>query len=95
MKKIVLSLLLILSITACGYITGTVQKAERSSLMFSGNLEGVTVQIDDLEPFAPVYRTHYHISPGKHTLIAHRHGELVVKRVIYLENQVTTEIYVP
>ena len=95
MKKIALSLLLILSITACGYLTGIVQRAERSSVMFSGNLEGVTVQIDDLEPFAPLYRTHYHIPPGKHTLMAYRHGELVVKRVIYLENQVTTEVYVP
>jgi hypothetical protein len=95
MKKIALVLLLILSITACGYITGTVQRAERSSVMFSGNLEGVSVQIDDLEPFAPLYRTHYHIPPGKHTLMAYRHGELVVKRVIYLENQVTTEVYVP
>ena len=95
MKKISLVLLLILSMTACGYLTGTVQRAERSSVMFSGNLEGVRVQIDDLEPFAPLYRTHYHISPGKHTLMAYRHGELVVKRIIYLENQVTTEVYVP
>lgn len=95
MKKILLFFLLILLINACGHITGTVQRAERSSLMFSGNLKDVTVQIDDLEPFAPAYKTHYHVSPGKHILIAYRNGALLLKRIIYLENQVTTEVYVP
>ena len=82
-------------IFACGYTTGTIQKAEKSFIVFSGNLENVTIHIDELEPFIPSNEKHYEMSPGRHTLLAYREGTLLLNRIIILENQVTTEIKVP
>jgi len=82
-------------IFACGYTTGTIQKAERSFIVFSGNLENIKIHIDELEPFTPSSGKHYEMAPGKHTLLAYREGKLLVNRIIILENQVTTEIKVP
>jgi len=82
-------------IFACGYTTGTIQKAEKSFIVFSGNLENVKIHIDELEPFTPSNGKHYEMAPGKHTLLAYREGKLLLNRIIILENQVTTEIKVP
>jgi hypothetical protein len=95
MPKFVVLLLVGSLIFACGYTTGTIQKAEKSFIVFSGNLENVKIHIDELEPFTPSSGKHYEMGPGKHTLLAYREGKLLINRVIILENQVTTEIKVP
>lgn len=95
MKKIVILLLSALLISACGYMTGTLQKSETSFLVFSGNLENVSVQIDDRPSFFPANGKHYQVSPGKHNILAYRDGKLLLNRVVILENQITTEINVP
>jgi hypothetical protein len=96
MGKIIVVLMCgMLFFSACGYIEGTVQKAEKSYIVFLGDLEQVRVQIDDGEPFTPSVGKQYQISPGKHTITAFKREDLVLKRIILLENQVTTEISIP
>ncbi len=92
------SLILLLSLTfifACGHTEGTIQKGEESFFVFSGNLENVKIHIDELQPFTPSIGKHYQIRPGKHTVMAYRDGNLLLNRMIILENQVTTEIKIP
>ena len=95
MNKFVILFIGILLISGCGITEGTIQKAERSYLVFSGNLENVKVQIDDLEPFAPAGGKQYQVSPGKHTVTASRDGRLVLNRVLISQGQVATEIIIP
>ncbi len=84
-----------LLLTACGHTEGTIQKAEKSFIVFVGDLNAVRVQIDDLQSFAPSEGKHYQISPGKHTVMAFKNENLILKRIILLENTVTTEIRIP
>jgi hypothetical protein len=95
MLRFIILLLVASLIFACGYTTGTIQKAEKSFIVFSGNLENVKIHIDELEPFTPSSGKHYEMAPGKHNLLAYREGKLLLNRLIILENQVTTEIKVP
>ena len=95
MAKFFILLLGALLIFACGHQEGTIQKAEKSLIFFSGDLENVKIQIDELEAFAPSYGKHYQMLPGKHTLMAYRKGNLLLNKVIILENQVTMEIRIP
>lgn len=95
MIKFIILLLSIFVVSGCGYIEGTVQKAERSFLVFTGNLENVKVHIDDMEPFTPTTGKQYQVSPGKHKLMAYKDGNLLVNRVVILTNQVITEINIP
>jgi hypothetical protein len=95
MVKILILSLGALFIVACGHVEGTIQKAEKSLIVFSGNLENVSIKIDELEPFTPSYGKHYQLSPGKHVLTAYRDGTLVLNKIVFLENQVTMEIRIP
>jgi len=95
MRTLIILFCGMLLLSACGYIEGTVQKAEKSYIVFLGDLEQVTVQIDDSESFTPSAGKQYQISPGKHTVAAFKKENLVLKRIILLENQVTTEISIP
>ncbi len=94
-KFLILLLLGALFIFACGHQEGIIQKAEKSLIFFSGNLENVKIQIDETEPFTPSYGKHYHMLPGRHTLMAYRDGNLLLNKIIVLENQVTMEIRIP
>lgn len=94
---------------ACGYQEGIIQKGEKSFLKFSGNWENVSVQIDDKEPFVlksiatsedsekrdVAENKIYQILPGKHSLKVYRDGNLIVNRILFLENQATTEVIIP
>jgi hypothetical protein len=51
MKKVILLLLGILILHACGYQEGIVQKGEKSFIKFAGNWENAAVQIDDMNQF--------------------------------------------
>jgi len=95
MRTLIILFCGMLLLSACGYIEGTVQKAEKSYIVFLGDMEQVIVQIDDRESFTPSAGKQYQISPGKHTVAAFKKENLVLKRIILLENQVTTEIRIP
>ncbi len=95
MRTLIILFCGMLLLSACGYVEGTVQKAEKSYLVFLGDLEEATVQIDGMEPFTPSSGKQYQVSPGKHTVAAFKKENLVLKRVVLLENQVTTEIRIP
>ncbi len=94
-KFLILLLLGALLIFACGHQEGIIQKAEKSFIFFSGNLENVVIHIDKREPFAPSYGRHYEMLPGKHTFMAYRGGNLLLNKIVILENQVTMEIRIP
>jgi len=95
MRTLIILLCSMLFLLACGYIEGTVQKAEKSYLVFKGDLEQVRVQIDDREPFIPSIGKQYQLPPGRYTVVAFKNEKLVLKRIILLENQVITEIAIP
>ena len=106
MNKIILLLLGILILHACGYQEGIVQKGEKSFIKFTGNRTNVSVQIDDMNQFVLTSGTDsekssgndnklYQVSPGKHSIKVHRDGELIVNRILFLDNQTTTEVIIP
>ncbi len=83
-----------------GYGEGVEQPAERSYLKFSGDLHNVMVKIDDLAPFSLSERgvgqnIVHRISPGKHRIKISRADEVIVERILILENQVTREVQIP
>jgi hypothetical protein len=103
MKKVILILLGILILQACGYQEGIVQKGEKSFIKFAGNWANVSVQIDDMNQFVLQSGTEsnagdnklYQISPGKHSLKVYRDGSLIVNRILFLDNQATAEVIIP
>lgn len=99
MRKITFIVFVSILISACGYRAGIVQKADKSFFMFTGNWKNVSVQIDDTKPFilktTSSNKKLYQISPGKHTLKVYRDGELLINRVLLLENQATMEVQIP
>jgi hypothetical protein len=106
MKKVILLLLGILILHACGYQEGIVQKGEKSFIKFAGNWENAAVQIDDMNQFvlksgADSEKSSgddnklYQVSPGKHSLKVYRDGNLIINRILFLDNQTTTEVIIP
>jgi len=106
MKKVILLLLGIMILCACGgYQEGVVQKGEKSFIKFTGNCTNVSVQIDDMTPFGLKSGTDsgkcsddnklYQFSPGKHSIKAYRDENLIVNRILLLDNQTTTEVILP
>jgi len=96
MKTTIVCIMFLL-LVGCAYNTGSVQIADKSYLQFSGNIEGVSVIIDENDAFNlsiakdPLYQ----LKPGKHTLKIFRNSNLIVDRIIFLENQGTMEILIP
>lgn len=106
MKKVILLLLGIAILHACGYQEGIVQKGEKSFIKFTGNCTNVSVQIDDMNQFVLKSGTdsekssgndnkQYQVSPGKHSIKVYRDGYLIVNRILLLDNQTTTEVIIP
>ena len=103
MKKIILLLLGILILHACGYQEGIVQKGEKSFIKFAGNLENVSVQLDDMNQFVLKSGSEsgtddnklYQVSPGKHVLKVYRDGNLIINRILFLDDQATAEVIIP
>jgi hypothetical protein len=95
MHRLIILFLGIFLLSGCGYVEGTIQKAEGSYIVFLGELDQVKVQIDSTEPFTPSAEKHYQLSPGKHTVTAFRNESQVLKRIIILENNVITEVRIP
>ncbi|MCF7919003.1 MAG: hypothetical protein K9N06_03695 [Candidatus Cloacimonetes bacterium] len=97
--KMILSLTLIsliLIITGCTTVNTTIiQKDEAAFLKLTGNLENVTMQIDDgslvqVDPEKP--DVVYQIKPGTHIVTIFRAGEIVVQRELYFDDKITREI---
>ena len=96
MKMTIISIALLLFM-GCAYNTGIVQRAEKSYLQFIGNSEGVSVIIDENNAFglSTTKDTLYQLNQGKHTLKIYRNNNLIVARIIFLEDQETMEIIIP
>ena len=98
MRFITLFLVVSFLISCAAHQEGIIQQADRSYIMFTGNLKEVTVQIDDENPFqleGEKKKTLYQVRPGKHTVKAFRRSELIVKRLLFLDNQMTMEVLIP
>lgn len=71
MRTLIILFCGMLLLSACGYIEGTVQKAEKSYIVFLGDMEQVRVQIDDRESFTPSAGKQYQIpranTPSPHS----------------------------
>lgn len=104
-KKIILLVLLIFSITSCGYYEGVVQPTPQSYLSFIGNTNGATVIIDDATTLnldkeftgaeGEKKAVLFQIPPGKHRIIVTKRGQEVVNRIIIIGDGATKEIHVP
>jgi hypothetical protein len=106
MKRVILLVLGIMVLHACGYQEGIIQKGEKSFIKFTGHWENVSVQIDDIDQF--VLKTgsdaerssnnenkQFQVSPGRHSIKVFRDGNLIVNRILLLDNQTTTEVIIP
>jgi len=101
----------LLFIITCGYREGVLQKDSVSYVWFTGNVEGAMASIDNGEPFAlqvsnypqdassggksDAKYVHYKLSPGKHRITVKKQGQVVVDRIVILENENIKEIDVP
>ena len=96
MKTTIISIIFLLFV-GCAYNTGTVQRAEKSYLQFLGNTEGISVVIDENDAFSLTIAkdTLYQLNHGKHTLKIYRNNNLIIDRIIFLEDHGTMEIIIP
>ena len=96
MKTTIISIIFLLFV-GCAYNTGTVQRAEKSYLQFLGNTEGISVVIDENDAFGLTIAkdTLYQLNHGKHTLKIYRNNNLIIDRIIFLEDHGTMEIIIP
>ena len=96
MKTTIISIIFLLFV-GCAYNTGTVQRAEKSYLQFLGNTEGISVIIDENDAFGLTIAkdTLYQLNHGKHTLKIYRNNNLIIDRIIFLEDHGTMEIIIP
>ena len=84
-----------------GYVEGVSQKSEKGFLKFVGNTQSVTVSVDGKEAFPLVAAKDsdkdvvYEVKPGNHQVKVFRNNQLIVDRVVYVDNQTTMEINVP
>ena len=103
--------LVFLLLIGCGYQEGVIQDEPVSYLRFTGAFKGAIVYIDDLEPFElgkaessddvennPSQATgpiQYRVETGKHRITVRKNGQVVVDRIIILDNGVTREVRIP
>jgi hypothetical protein len=97
MKFSIPIILVSLFIISCGgYNTGIVQKTEKGFFKFVGNINSVTVAIDDGEGLSLDPKTEvYQVKPGKHSIKIYRNNQLILDRVVIVDNQTTMEIQIP
>ena len=92
-------------ITGCvsGIKTGVIQKSEFAYLKFTGNLDSVSVTVDEGKYNFDLFEnngsskknTLYKISNGKHRVQIYRNNNLIIDRMIFVDNHITTEINIP
>jgi hypothetical protein len=96
MNRALALLLFSLMLASCGGYTETIQKAEKGYLKFVGNTAETTITIDDGSAFSynPEIEL-YQVRPGRHIVKVFRNNQVIVNRIIIVENEITTEIIVP
>ena len=96
MKTTIISIVFLL-IVGCAYNTGTVQRAEKSYLQFLGNTDGESIIIDENDAFGLTEDKDalYQLNHGKHTLKIYRNNNLIIDRIIFLEDHGRMEIIIP
>ncbi len=96
MKHVLLPMLAFFLVACGGYNQGIVQQAEKGYLKFIGNTQDVKVVIDNGGEIALVNKDQvYQVKPGRHEVKAFRSGQLVLNRIVLLDNQTTMEIEIP
>ena len=96
MKRILILAILGTFSFACGGYTETIQKADAAYLKFVGNTEAISFSVDD----GPTYAVQpnielYKIKPGKHRIKVFRDNQVIVDRLLVIDDQITREISVP
>lgn len=96
MKTIAIAFILAMTVVACGgYNTGTIQKTEKGFLKFTGNTKGIMISIDDGDRFEFDPKIDlYEVKPGKHSIKVYRTSQIIVDRVIIVDNQTIFELEV-
>lgn len=96
MKYFLIVICLIVCFSSCGYKEGIMQKSEHAYIKFTGNVENAKAQIDLSESMQHIDgATLYQIPIGKHKVRVYKSGAVVVDRELFLDNQVTTEVFIP
>lgn len=92
----IISLVLLLGVSGCGYKEGVATAAQKSSLYFSGNTKSIEVSIDSGEHFSVKagQTNQYGVKPGKHLVEVYRNGIIIIKREVFLSDGVAKEIEV-
>ncbi len=100
-KILVVSVLFLLT-SACSsyntYSSGSTTAEPVSYLYFTGNIEGAEVAIDDAPAFLVTKsgaKQQYKVTPGKHTIVVSKQGNVVVKRSLLLGDGHEKEIHIP
>ena len=94
-KSIILVLVFIL--TSCGgYNTGVTQKDYKGYIKFTGNVAGVSVEINSGSQFElnPEIER-YELKPGQYKVKVFRGENVIVDRTIIIDAQTTYEVEVP
>ncbi|MCU7493902.1 MAG: hypothetical protein HF314_03335 [Ignavibacteria bacterium] len=96
MKNFAILVLLMTFLAGCGYNESITIKADKSYLKFVGNTEMIQISIDGGDPFPIDNKIDlYQTAPGKHEIKITRNSQVVVKRLVFLDNKTTMEIKVP
>lgn len=92
----IISIVLLLGISGCGYKEGVATAAQKSYIYFSGNTSNIEVSIDGGEKFdvKSGQTNQYSVKPGKHLVEVYRDGAIVVKREVFVSDSIAKEIEV-
>jgi hypothetical protein len=95
--KILLTVLATLMFVSCGgYNTATIQKSEKGFFKFTGNMEQVRIVIDESELSRSENKDAvYQVKPGNHKIRVFRNEQLVVDRILFVDDQATMEVEIP
>ena len=104
-------IILLFFLHGCGYREGVLEPDRQSYLWFSGDTSGAQVIIDENITFTlnetdnPVDKTGtqktgkgrilYSVKPGKHEIIIKKDGNIIVHRVLLIDEGITKEVHVP
>jgi hypothetical protein len=95
-RSILSPLLIVLTLTGCGYQEGISTPEKKAYLYFTGDVKEVKVVIDSNEGFTVEagLKHKYKITPGKHKVTVYRGEKLIVNREIFVSDGVEKEIEV-
>ena len=94
-KIMILVSLIVLLISSCAYNEGIIQKDNTAYLKLTGNINNISMQIDDgkINQLTKISdNTIFEIQPGTHIITIRRNSEIIVKRKLYFDNQITKEV---